>query len=215
MIENYELHRKNIKRISLRIDNNGIIKVSAPYFISKNVINNFVSQNKKWIEKKLDSIVKYNDGCVIYYLGKPYIIKNIYGNTNKLIESSFKDNILYIYLKNINDNRISRNIIFQWYKEKSSELLKKIINKYKFYIKREVNSIKLRAMTTRWGSCNYVSANITLNIKLLGKDILLVEYVLLHELIHLIHPNHGINFYKTLDLLMPNWRELNMQLKDG
>lgn len=206
----YKIIRKNIKRIVIRFDKNGKIRVSAPYFIKDSNIHNFVESKKEWIEEKQKNIQKYDDNAKIIFFDKTYILKLIESNFNKIIEY---DNTLEVYLKDLKNIKQIKKLILKWYEDKSKDIIQNIINKYINKIGRKADKIKLREMTTRWGSCNYKKANITLNTTLFRKPKICFEYVLLHELIHLIHPNHGDEFYFTLKSLMSNYKEIDKILK--
>lgn len=229
---NYQLTTKNIKSITLRVDKNGIVKVSAPRHTSKEFIQNFVNKHSKWIESKLQKIPKYANNEVICYFDKRYILQVRIAQKNSIVESQniLSEKTLEIALKMPNfynatiPNAISeltphtiyseqiKKMVFKWYKQKSQNLIDSIITKYKSTIDREIKRISFREMTSKWGSCNYTKARITLNVSLFSKPQICFEYVLLHELVHLIHPNHGRGFYAMLDSLMPHWREAKMLL---
>lgn len=212
----YQIIKKNIKSIILRVDKNGVIKVSAPKHTSKENIQNFVAKHTQWIESKLQNLPKYAHNESIKYFDKSYILQISTDSKNRIVESQnlFGEDILEIYLKEISTQNIKK-MIFSWYKTKSQNLIESIIESYKNAINREVSKITLREMTTKWGSCNYKSAKISLNISLFSKPKICFEYVLLHELVHLIHPNHGKGFYAMLESLMPNWREVKTMLNQS
>ncbi|RDU60837.1 M48 family metallopeptidase [Helicobacter sp. MIT 14-3879] len=203
----YQIITKNIKSLILRVDKNGIIKVSAPKNYNRKYINDFVESNRQWIEKRINNIPKYNNGSKIYYFENEFLLT---------IESSFKnefielENNLIIKIKNKEN---IKKMILKWYKQKSKNLIESILQTYQDKIGREVKKVRLRDMSTKWGSCNYSTAVITLNSTLFLKPKICFEYVLLHELIHLVHPNHGKGFYSMLDSLMPHWKEIKNKLE--
>lgn len=209
----YEIIKKNIKSIILRVDKNGKVKVSVPKYISKERIQDFVAKHTQWIESKQKNIPKYANGEIIKYFDKQYILQvNLSSkNTAKEAKNLFGEDILELFLKQDSTKNIKK-MIEKWYKSKSQNLIYSIIESHKNTINREVSHITLREMTTKWGSCNYKTAKITLNTSLFHKPKICFEYVLTHELVHLIHPNHGKDFYKMLESLMPNWREAKMLL---
>lgn len=224
----YQLTTKNIKSITLRVDKNGIVKVSAPRRVSKAHIDNFVARHKAWIARKLESRQKYTDGAIVKYFDESYILQINVGAKNSVREARnlFGERVLEISLKADSATRAKsaesspkfadsaiKAMIFKWYKQKSQDLLWQITQRYKSAINREVEHISLREMTTKWGSCNYAKARISLNIALFAHPQICFEYVLLHELVHLIHPNHGSGFYAMLGELMPHWREVKALLK--
>lgn len=210
----YQLTTKNIKSITLRVDKNGIVKVSAPRRVSRAQIDNFVARHQEWIARKIESTPKYANGAIVKYFDESYILQINFGAKNSVREAQnlFGEKTLEIALTRLDSANIKK-MIFKWYRQKSQNLLWQIAQSYKSAINREVRRISLREMTTKWGSCNYRNATISLNIALFRKPQICIEYVLLHELVHLIHPNHGAGFYAMLGELMPNWREVKDLLK--
>lgn len=211
----YQLTTKNIKSITLRVDKNGIVKVSAPRRVSKARIDDFVARHSDWILTKLRKIPKYADNEVVCYFDSRYIlrIEKSAKNDIKELENVLQERVLEIRLKEISNENIKK-MLFKWYKRKSQSLIDSVISRYKSAIKREVAKITFREMTTKWGSCNYRFARISLNIALFSKPQICFEYVLLHELVHLVHPNHGEGFYAMLDSLMPQWQSAKNLLKE-
>lgn len=210
----YQLTTKNIKSITLRVDKNGIVKVSAPRRVSRAHIDDFVAKHKEWIARKIEGTQKYADGAIVKYFGESYILQVRIAQKNSIVESQnlFGEKTLEIALTRLDSANIKK-LIFKWYRQKSQNLLWQIVQHYKSAINRDVRRISLREMTTKWGSCNYRNATISLNIALFRKPQICIEYVLLHELVHLIHPNHGKGFYAMLGELMPHWREVKNLLK--
>lgn len=212
----YKIIKKNIKSLILRVDKNGVIKVSAPKHTSRENIQNFVEKHTQWIESKLKNIPKYANNEVIKYFDKSYILQINLAPKNRIVESQnlFSESILELYIKEDSIKNIKK-MIFKWYKNKSQNLITSIVESYQYAINRKISKISLREMATKWGSCNYKNATITLNVSLFSKPQICFQYVLLHELVHLIHPNHGSGFYKMLESLMPNWREIKTMLNQS
>lgn len=206
---NYQIIRKNIKSIIIRVDKNGVVKVSAPKWQNIEVIDNFVHSQSEWIESRLKNILKFSHNAIIPYFEQNYTLLLSKSPHTKIIEQG---DTLQIYLPNEEN---AKKIVSKWYEKKSKDLIDSIVESYKYIINREVKSIRFREMTTRWGSCNYKRATITLNTQLFSKPKICLEYILLHELIHLLHPNHQKEFYTMQDSLMPNWREVKKILESS
>jgi predicted metal-dependent hydrolase len=81
------------------------------------------------------------------------------------------------------------------------------------YIARP-NAIRVHAMTSRWGSCNHSKGNLNFNLWLINAPIRCIEYVVIHEFAHFIHPDHSPKFHELLDALMPDWRARRKELND-
>ncbi|RAX51807.1 hypothetical protein CCY99_08380 [Helicobacter sp. 16-1353] len=205
----YKITRKRIKNIIIRLDKYGNIKVSAPYWAKIIDINNFVESNKNWIEtrqkKLINNIQRYENGIEISYFEHRYILKLMPYSKSRILQNG---NYLEIWTPNIDDINKIEKLVLKWYISQSQDYIDSIISKYGNAINRDVCGIRFRRMTTRWGSCNVRKATISLNSILFSKPKICLEYVLLHELVHLIHANHSRKFYDVLESLMPNWRKI-------
>ena len=121
------------------------------------------------------------------YLGCNYRLKISVANHEsvKLIGA-----YLYVSLADRSDYDKKLQLIEAWYKEKAEDYFRKIIAKYVKIVGQEVAKISIRKMKTRWGSCNPKKSYINLNLDLIKKHAFAIEYVIFHELVHLIHYNH-------------------------
>ncbi len=91
--------------------------------------------------------------------------------------------------------------------------LNRFIPKWEDILKVKVNAFTIRAMTTRWGSCNTLKKRITINLNLIHKSETCLEYVVLHELLHLIEANHSKRFYALMEKHMPEWKTIQAELE--
>ncbi|WP_180384097.1 M48 family metallopeptidase [Campylobacter devanensis] len=185
-----EYSKKRVKYLRLKITKTGDIKLVAPLNASKFQIDSFISSHTKWIEKTLSKIPK-TDPNSIKFLGKNYQIQ---------ISPDFK----------IIDNQIFTPDI-QTFINYANSILKDLINQYiNIYnpkINRPINAIRIKKMNTRWGSCNSKKGYLNFSTNLIQKDIKFIEYVVLHELAHLIYPHHQKEFYNFIYSLMPDFKD--------
>ncbi|WP_180381882.1 M48 family metallopeptidase [Campylobacter devanensis] len=185
-----EYSKKRVKYLRLKITKTGDIKLVAPLNASKFQIDSFISSHTKWIEKTLSKIPK-TDPNSIKFLGKNYQIQ---------ISPDFK----------IIDNQIFTPDI-QTFTNYANSILKDLINQYiNIYnpkINRPINAIRIKKMNTRWGSCNSKKGYLNFSTNLIQKDIKFIEYVVLHELAHLIYPHHQKEFYNFIYSLMPDFKD--------
>lgn len=211
----YKITRKYIKNIIIRLDKYGNIKVSAPHYVKLYDINHFVESNRTWIESRQKILANnrqtYENNAKIPYFEKYYTLRLIQHSRHKIL---LNGDYLDMQIQDINNTKKIEKSILAWYSNQSKMLIQSIISKYSNAISRDVCSIRFRSMTTRWGSCNTKKATITLNTILFSKPAICLEYVLLHELIHLIYANHGVEFYRLLESLMPNWRQIKKILEN-
>ncbi|MDA3081432.1 M48 family metallopeptidase [Campylobacter sp. CS_NA1] len=186
---------KAVKYARIKISKNGEIKSSVPKKFSLQDCKDFIDKHTAWIEKTLSKIQKNsleNDEIMLF--GKIYKFE---------LNNKFKN------------VEITQNMIFaknesEIYKFANLEL-KKICNEFiaKFlpFINRPINRIVFRKMETRWGSCNHKKGYINLSLNLVKKDLKFIEYVVLHELTHLIYPHHRSEFYEFISKIMPDFKE--------
>lgn len=106
-------------------------------------------------------------------------------------------------------------VIDKWYKDEAKRLIEELFEKNKLlFLEHGIKKpeFKYRKMTSRWGSCNYFKSRITINTELIKYPLEFLEYVLMHEVCHLIHNNHSQNFYELFSNLLPNWKEYKKEL---
>jgi hypothetical protein len=140
-----------------------------------------------------------------------------------LLNVSHQDNKPFVSLTHTSINLTVRpgsdmhkraDVIHQWHKSLLHDTIPKIIRKWESKLKVEVSSYFLQRMKTKWGSCNYRTKCIRLNTELVKKPKDLLEYVIVHEMIHLIEPTHNKRFITILEKHYPNWRESRNELNE-
>lgn len=200
-IYDIEIIRKNNKNTYVRVKN-GKILVTTNYLTSNNSINKLIKDNISSIKNMLDKDSKKQDkNDNFYYFGKKYDV--IYGF--KELEIS-DDKIYVLNKKNLNK-----------YLDKNIRLIFNDRLNYWYNIFEEripVPNLKIRKMTSRWGVCNIKNHNVTLNYELYKYDISCLDYVIVHELSHFIHPNHSRNFWCLVEKYYPKYKECRRMLKE-
>ena len=114
---------------------------------------------------------------------------------------------LELFVKDKSDIKRKENLIYEWYYEKATLYFFNILQEFNKIVKQDIKSVKIRQMKTRWGSCNSYKSYINLNIELIKKPKACIEYVVFHELAHLLYSNHSKHFYDYLTLYMPDWQK--------
>ena len=193
--------KKKLKRMYLRVKEDFNIYISANVFTKDKDIINFINQNKNFIIKNLKLRKKQNEyEKDFYYLGKKYDL--VYLNNKDII---IGDRKVFI------DKKIDLN---KWLKKQSLLIFQEELNKiYKdFPCKIDKPTLTIRNMKTRWGVCNVKTKRITLNLSLIKKDIKYLDYVIVHELSHLIYPNHSKDFWNLVGIIEPNYKKIRKEL---
>lgn len=213
----YELIRKNVKNINLRIRSDLTITVSANPKVKKERIEEFLIRKSDWIEKSLQHYENYKrteyrqegitDGDSIRLLGKDYVLKVIPSGKDCIELQNGSINIYTRYP----DNQDKLNRMWGiWFEAFTRETLYGIVSQVHPLFKKysvDMPAIKLRYMKTRWGSCTFNKGTITLNKALIHTPEGCIEYVAAHELTHFLHPDHSKNFYNMLFTVMPDYKE--------
>lgn len=215
----YQLTRKSVKNMNLRVKKDGCVYISIPYFVSYEQADHFVQKNADFIFSALEQLEKaeIKDPYTTYFLGERLKIAAIPSRSKKggeILGSS-----LLLYLPN---NFTEENIeaaLRLWQNKQAERVFKDALDKaYSRFVaaglKVPYPSLTVRSMTTRWGSCTMLKRKITLNLSLIEKPFDCIEYVACHELTHFLVQNHSSDFYKVMDKVMPNHKEIKKLLKN-
>ncbi len=213
-----QIVKKNVKHINLKVKPNGVVILTAPTDSDERDIAYVLKKRAEWIDKKIayfdahrDSGEKeYVSGENFQYLGRNYRLKVI---ESKVEGVKLQRGYLQVFVKDRANTERKKRLLRIWYSEKATIHFKKAIEKYKPIVKQEIETIRIREMKTRWGSCNPAKGYINLNLKLIEKPIECIEYVVFHELAHLVHADHSAKFYNYLSLFMPDWEKRKSRLE--
>ncbi|MEA2029747.1 MAG: SprT family zinc-dependent metalloprotease [Campylobacterota bacterium] len=214
-MQKVEIIKKNIKHIYIRIKPPENVVVSVPYKTKQKTIDNLLQQKAQWIERQLRSLghhtpqnLEYIDGDKLYFLGNAYKLE-LHPAPHTHIQIHL--DTLKLYTSNSKEHRAQ--IVEQWYYTQAKIYFDKAIAKYQPIVNRPIHAVRIKKMKTRWGSCNHTKGYINLNVELLKKPLEALEYVVFHELVHLIHPNHSRDFYDFIAQYMPDWKDRDKLLK--
>ena len=216
------LERKNIKNLYLRVvPPNGEIRVSAPLFASDDDIENFVKSRKSWIlekqrlilNKKVKMPVKYKNGERHYIWGKEYTLQLIKNDNVKDVLVDEDKSILYLPVPKRSTIEKRENIMADFYRKELQNAIPPVLDKCCKIVGKKPSEVKVRKMKN-WGNCRLQDKRITLNLNLAKKDPICLEYVMIHELCHLIEFNHGKKFKELMDRFCPNWKEIKKELNE-
>ena len=221
LIENITVtvKKKNIKNMYLRIlPPNGDVVISAPLFVSDDEIISFVKSKKDWILKKQKYILendikapyKYDNGEKHPLWGKEYSLQLI---SNDNVKHAFaKDDVIYLPVPKRSTMEKRQSILNELYRRELKSEIPEVLDKCTKIVGRKPKSVNVRKMKN-WGNCKS-DGRITLNLNLAKKDKECLEYVMIHELCHLIEFNHGKKFKKLMDEYCPDWKEIKKRLNE-
>lgn len=213
----YNLERKNVKNINLRIKANQSIYVSANFRVSDNTIEEFLYSKAEYILKALDhyadiakyapKLKQYVDGETFRILGHDLRLKVALGKRN-IVKSD--GTYITLTVKDTNDHELKKKTMDKWIKNYCKEVLFAVCERvYPKFQKYGIDfpELRFRNMVSRWGSCQPKRKILTFNISLVEAPLLCIEYVVAHEFTHFLQPNHSKKFYAQLAMFMPDWRQ--------
>lgn len=215
------LERKNIKHMYLRVlPPNGEVTLSAPLSITNNDIIRFVKSKKEWIfekqklilENNIKSPPKYKTGEKHKLWGGEYFLQLIKNDKIKHVLVDYDKSIIYLPVGLRSTIKKREQILNELYRRELENAIPQVLKKCVKIIGKKPTEVKVRKMKN-WGNCKQ-DGRITLNLNLAKKDPICLEYVMMHELCHLIEFNHSKKFKKLMDKFCPNWKEIKKRLNE-
>lgn len=211
MSNEVKIIKKEVKNITLKVRPNGEAILTAPKTASDEHIKFIIKKRAKWITQKRAffssfkvSKKEYVSGEDFRYLGRSYRLKVVQSKEERV---RLQRGYLELFVKDKSDIKRKENLVYEWYYEKAMLYFFNILQEFNKIVKQDIKSVKIRQMEIRWGSCNPYKSYINLNIELIKKPKACIEYVVFHELVHLLHPDHSKKFYDYLTLYMPDWQK--------
>src|SRR5579885_1258320 len=208
-----EVIQKNIKHVHLSVyPPNGRVTVSAPEAMEIETIRLYVISKLKWIKKQQEKLRKQlretPRQCIDreshYFNGKRYLLKVVeYKATPKVTLTHSK---IVLQVRPGADELKKRVVLFRSYRQQLKEKVRILIQQWEKKMKVSVLQFTIRKMKTKWGSCSPKSRSVRINLELAKKPPECLEYIVVHELMHLLEPSHNSNFIALMDRFLPKWR---------
>lgn len=199
------IERKNNKNLYIRVTDDLRIKVTCNRLYTRLMIKKILDKNNKSILRMINNQVKKNVNKIKerhLLLGKPITI--VYEDVKRVKEDG---NIVIVRDDKMLDN---------WYKKKAKEIFQIYLDEAYDVFDEDIPypKLKVRSMKTRWGVCNKRDNSVTLNLELIKKDPSYLNYVIVHELSHLIHFNHSKAFWASVEKYCPEYKKVRKELKE-
>lgn len=211
----YQLERKRVKNLNLRVRRDGSVYVSAAGFVPQAEIEAFLIQKGQYILRAIDYAAglerprpkRFVSGETFVILGRELCLQVLQGTAEGV---SSDGAVLYLRVKDTDDFPRKQRLMAKYLDQRCRAIFTEILEEsYPPFQKYGVAmpALRIRDMTSRWGSCLKSKGVVTLSKRLLAAPRGCMEYVVVHELCHLVHPNHSKQFYGLLAAQMPDWRE--------
>jgi predicted metal-dependent hydrolase len=206
--------RRN-KRMCIRVDRCGT-SVIAPVTEDIETIRNFLSHTEPWILKKTNYYTKLNNKLEygpllddeIIYLGKKYKIKFVKDTFEYTV---FSENLMKITF-HVKDRRTCKRNIVNWYTEQTKKLLDNKVPLFGKKLSISYGKVRIRNQKLRWGSCSK-EGNLNFNLLLSALPVSIIDYIIIHELFHLVEFNHSDHYWELVEQEIPTYKDCRAWLK--
>ena len=207
-----EIQKKKIKNMHLSVlPPDGKVRISAPVNTKDEAIKLFAITKIGWIKRQIDKFEnqqrqtkrEYVSGESHYVWGRRYRMEIGHDYRNNI---EIKSNKLILTVRESSTTQQREKVMIEWYREQLKKKLPELVGKWEGIIGVQAESIRIKNMLTRWGTCNIKDKRIWINLQLAKKPIECLEYVVVHELVHLLEKSHNSTFIEYMDKYLPDWR---------
>lgn len=216
-----DVELKDIKNIHLSVHPpHGKVTIAAPELMHLDTIRVFALNKLQWIRKQQQAfhdqprepIREYLPKESHYYLGKRYLLKVLESDDKPQV--ILRHDTIELHTRPATSYEKKKTLMEEWYRSQLKEILPGLITKWEAIIQVNCDSFSIRKMKTKWGSCNTEKKTILLNLELAKKPLECIEFIVVHELVHLHERKHNDNFVALMDKHLPKWRHIREQLNE-
>lgn len=204
---------KDIKNVHLSVyPPAGRVRISAPSRMNLDTVRVFALSKLAWIkhqrrklrDQERETLREYLDRESQYVWGERYLLRVSEGDHATSVALKHKRMILLV--RTGTDDAAKEAIVAQWFREQIKAVVPDLVSKWTPILGVSVKRVFVQRMKTKWGSCNPSACSIRLNTELAKKPKKCLEYILVHEMVHLLEPKHNDRFRALMDTFMPNWQ---------
>lgn len=206
-----EVQRKAIKNINLKVyPPDGRVSIAAPERIDLDTVRLFAVSKLHWIEQKRAKFHaqerqpprEYISGETHYYRGQPYRLQ-VHPTAGKQRVERPDRETLHLHIRPTATIADREALLYAWYRQQFKEILPALVAKWEPVMGVSVNEARIKRMKTKWGTCNIKAQRIWLNLDLIRTPPHCLEYVVVHEMTHLLERLHSNRFHRLLDRFLP------------
>lgn len=210
-----QVFRKKIKHLYIKVvPPEGEVRVSAPLGMSKDAVRGAVSSRLEWIRRRQQRLAAVPEsrsehnivsGERHYFQGEPYTL-NVVEHRGPAAVRAAGNATLEMKVRPGTGRSKRKAVLEQWYRQCLSEEIPGLIRRWEPVMGVQVAEWRIKRMRTRWGTCNIRDRRIWMNLELARKSPECLEYVLVHEMVHLMERRHNARFRAYMDQFLPRWR---------
>jgi predicted metal-dependent hydrolase len=215
-----EVVKKAIKNIHLSVHPpEGRLRVAVPSTTRDSAVRLLIIKKLPWIKKQIRSFEsqerqsppKFVSGESVFFRGLRYRLNVVYHTSPSKVAIQGKSRI-NLLLKNGTSQPQKQLVFTKWFRQDLRNRIEPMLSQWEVQLGVQVKAWTIRKMRTKWGSCNPETRKVTFNLELAKKDDKCLEYVIIHELVHLLERKHNDRFIAHLDRVMPRWRSFRAEL---
>jgi len=216
-----EVERKRVKNVNLRVyPRQGRVVISCPNRLPQKEVERFLYQKRTWITKKLNSQVpsptpetdKLEDGTELFLWGDKRRL-SVQKSKFRHSVASVSDTTIHILTKYPQSHVKLEQAVDDFYRSEIKKKLPEMIEIWESKMNVRVTEFGVKKMKTRWGTCNTRAKRIWLNLHLAKWPVECLEFIVVHEIVHLLERRHSARFYRLMDTYLSDWREREFTLK--
>ena len=217
-----DIQKKNIKNMHLQVKPpDGHVVISAPSSMDDKAIEVYARTNLSWIKKQIEKFQQqprsakrqYVSGETMYIWGKQYYLSFVPDSQKNSFE--IQGDKVILSMREDSTVKQRENYVREQYRQFLKVEIERLLPKWEKITELHCESWQTKYMVTRWGTCNTEKKKLWFNLQLVQKPIECLEYVILHELIHLRERTHNSTFIAYMDMYMKNWRAVRKELNDS
>ena len=215
-----DLIRKNIKNIHLSVyPPEGRVRLAVPERMNDEAVRLFAvsklawitKQRKKFSEQDRQTVREFVSGESHYYFGTRYLL-NVIETTGKQHIELRSNKYIDLYVRPESTVEKREKIMSDWYRQSLKKVIPDYIKKWEEIMGVTVNDWGVKLMKTKWGTCNVKDKRIWINLELAKKNPRCLEYIIVHEMVHLLERHHNKKYKAYMDKFLPNWKSIKNEL---
>ncbi len=214
-----DVFRKKIKNLHLAVHPpEGRVRIASPLRVKDEAIRLFVTSKLPWIkrqqrkfrEQEREREREFLSRESHYFFGHRYLLNVIEHDGPP--EVILKKNTIDMYVRTGTATEKRRTIMNEWYRKEIKKVIPELLEKWEKITGVSAYQWRVKLMKTRWGTCNIKEKRIWFNLELAKKPVICLEYIIVHELVHLLERRHNENFVKLMEQFMPQWKKYREEL---
>jgi predicted metal-dependent hydrolase len=209
-----EVVQKDIKHLHLSVyPPAGRVRIAAPLRMDLETIRIFAISKLGWIRKQQDKLRnqlreaprEFLNRESHYYLGKRYLLQVVEADAPQRVV--LKHSTLELHVRPGTDAGQKQALLHNWYRQQLREIIGQYVHKWEEIMQVTVQEVGIKKMKTKWGTCNREAKRIWLNLELAKKPLQCIEYIVVHEMVHLLERSHNDTFVAYMNRFMPQWEQ--------